>query len=174
MRNTNYIAPSKRIVRRRPAEPKPVVVRKLRARARVTNRPAELPNVDLRSIAARRFTDITSQVIIDQGGESRLSEAKLQQIRRFAGASAMAEDMEARFARGEQIDISEYTALISASCRLSSQIGLTRAMKQVPSLDDYLKAKVIDGEVIRSRTRPVRRSSRAIEYEPDDDDDTDY
>lgn len=171
MRALNNIAPSKRIVRRKPAEPKPIVTRKLRARARVTNRPAELPNVDLRSIVARRFTDITSQVIIDLGGEGRVSEAKLQFVRRFAGASAMAENMEAAYARGELVDIAEYAALISAACRASSRFGLNRAQKVVPSLEDYLKAKEIEGEVVRSRTRLVRRQSQRItEIEPDDDD----
>lgn len=134
---------------------KPVVQRKLRARARVTNRPAELPNVDLRSLVARRFTDITSQLIIDLGGEGRISEAKLQLVRRFAATAAMAENMEAAFARDEAINIAEHAALTSALCRLASRIGIDRNAKNVtPALRDYLEHK-------------TKRNGRIIEHDED-------
>jgi hypothetical protein len=52
-------------------------------------------------------------VASDQGGAERLSEARLQLIRRFSATAVLAEQMEARLARGEQIDIQEYSLVVS-------------------------------------------------------------
>jgi hypothetical protein len=122
-----------------------LVVRKTKARARVSNNAALLPGVDGRSIAARRFHDISVAIITDQGGIDRLSEARLQLSRRFAACAAMAEQIEARYARGETIDIAEHATLASTMVRIANKIGMGRAQKVVPSLQEYLNAK---GEVI--------------------------
>ena len=78
------------------------------ARSRLSNGRDVLPDVDGRSILARRYRDIVAAVVFDQGGAGHLSEARLQLIRRFSAASVLAEQMEARIARGEQINIQEY------------------------------------------------------------------
>lgn len=108
------------------------------ARSRITNGGAILPGIDGRSALARRFRDIASAVAIDLGGADRLSEVKRQLIRRFAGAAALAEQLEAKLANGQSVDVSEHAALTSSLVRISSRIGLTRAMKKVPDLHDYL------------------------------------
>jgi hypothetical protein len=75
--------------RRRVAAPKPPDSRlptagKAQARSRLSNGRDVLPNVDGRSLVARRYRDILCAVASDQGGAERLSEARLQLIRRFS------------------------------------------------------------------------------------------
>lgn len=117
---------------------------KASGRSRVTNGKEYLPNVDGRSVLARRMRDVASQVAADLGGVERLSEAKRQLIRRFAGAAALAEQLEAQVANGKTIDINEHATLTSSLVRIASRIGLGRAMKRVPSLDEYLASKEME------------------------------
>jgi hypothetical protein len=78
-------------------------------------------------------------VVSDQGGAEHLSEAQLQLIRRFSAASMLAEQMEARFAQGEQGNIQEYSVLVSTIVRVAQRIGIWRRAKNVtPSLKQYL------------------------------------
>jgi hypothetical protein len=81
-------------------------------RSRLSNGTKLLPDLDGRSAMARRFKDITSAVLTDQGGADQCSESRLQLVRRFAAAAVLAERMEARLANGEEINIAEqWTAL---------------------------------------------------------------
>jgi hypothetical protein len=121
--------------------------RKPEARSRVSNHADLLPNVDGRSIIARRYRDIASQIVADQGGIGRCSEARLQLVRRFAAAACLAEQMEARMARGEQIDIGVHSHLSSTMTRVAQRIGLDRRAKVVPStLQDYIDGHVSEVE----------------------------
>ena len=109
------------------------------ARSRVTNGADILPGVDGRSMTARRYRDITSQIIADQGGEGRLSEARLQLIRRFAAAAVIAEQMEAKLALGAEIDIVQNSQLASTLVRIAARIGINRILRDVsPALSDIL------------------------------------
>jgi hypothetical protein len=99
-----------------------------------------LPDVDGRSLVARRYRDIVCAIASDQGGAEQLSEARLQLIRRFSAACVLAEQMEARLARGEQINIQEYSLLVSTIVRVAQRIGINRVPREVaPSLAEYLK-----------------------------------
>jgi hypothetical protein len=55
----------------------------------------------------------------------------LQLIRRFAAAAVLAEQMEARLANGEQIDIAEHATLSSTLVRLAQRIGIDRVPRDV-------------------------------------------
>jgi hypothetical protein len=113
---------------------------KAQARSRLSNGREVLPNVDGRSIVARRYRDIVCAVASDQGGAEQLSEARLQLIRRFSAAAVLAELMEARLARGEQINLQEYSLLVSTMVRVAQRIGIDRIPRDVaPSLAEYLK-----------------------------------
>jgi hypothetical protein len=50
-------------------------------RPRITNGKDILPDLDGRSAMARRFKDITSAVLTDQGGADHCSESRLQLVR---------------------------------------------------------------------------------------------
>jgi hypothetical protein len=118
---------------------KPAGPRKPEARSRVSNGADILPGVDGRSIIARRYRDIIAAIEIDQGGADHMSEARAQLIRRFAAAAVLAEQMEARLANGEQIDIAEHATLSSTLVRLAQRIGINRVPKDItPSLSEYL------------------------------------
>jgi hypothetical protein len=113
--------------------------RKPEARSRVSNGVDVLPDVDGRSIIARRYRDIQSAIInSDQPGE--LSETRLQLVRRFSAAAVLAEQMESRLANGEQIDVSEHALLVSSLVRIARLIGIDRVPVDVsPTLHDILR-----------------------------------
>lgn len=113
-----------------------------------------MPSVDGRTHAAKRWAEVCSNLISDQGGLDNVSEARLHLVRRLAAVTSIIEDMEAAHVRGESIDMDAYLALVNASVRLSNTIGLSRKSKQVPDLDSYLR----------------NRQPRLIEHSEDDDD----
>jgi hypothetical protein len=117
-------------------------------RSRVTNGADVLPGVDLRSATARRYRDLYEAMCVDQGGIERLSQARLQLIRRFAAASVLAEAMEARLAAGLPVDVTEFSTLASTAVRIAQRIGLDRRARNVtPSLQDYIEGRAtIDAE----------------------------
>lgn len=133
------MATSTRTAPRKPRAGAATASRKPTARARATNQPAILANVDGRSLIARRFYDVCQAIIADQAGLARCSEARLQLIRRFAAAAVMAESMESRLASGEAIDVAEHALHCSTLVRLASRIGINRVAKNVtPTLEQYL------------------------------------
>jgi hypothetical protein len=118
-------------------------------RSRLTNGKDLLPDIDGRSAMARRFKDIASAVLVDQGGIDQCSEGRLQLVRRFAAAACLAEQMEAALVRGEQIDIAEHGLLCSTLVRIAQRIGINRVPKNVtPHLHDYLEAHSADEGVL--------------------------
>jgi hypothetical protein len=138
------------VARQKSAGSRATYPRKSHTRSRVSNGHDVLPNVDGRSIIARRYRDITTAILADQGGADRCSESRTQLIRRFAAAAVLAEQMESRLANGEQIDIQEHATLSSTLVRLAQRIGIDRAMHDVtPSLDQYLADKeAVDADVV--------------------------
>jgi hypothetical protein len=111
------------------------------ARSRVTNGKEILPGIDWRSPTARRYRDLVAQIVADQGGADRMSESRLQLIRRFAAAAVMAERAEADLANGKQIDVNEHALLCSTLVRLANRIGIDRRSKNLtPTVADYIEA----------------------------------
>ena len=117
-------------------------------RSRISNGQEILPGVDQRLAIARRYRDLVAQIAIDQGGADRCSEVRMQLIRRFASGAVLAEELEARLARGEAVDIADHALLSSTLVRLAQRIGINRVAKDLtPSLDDYLRSSTLpDGE----------------------------
>jgi len=129
-------------------------MRSVKNRSRVSNGRELLPGIDGRSAMARRFYDLTTQIAVDQGGHDQISETRLQLIRRFAAASVLAEQLEARLANGEKIDSSEHALLVSSCVRLARQLGVNRVAKNVtPSLGEYLRDRP------QARPRVIEHSS---------------
>lgn len=123
--------PSKRLAPRPPE-----------ARSRVSNHRDLLPNVDGRSIQARRYRDILASVCTDQGGIDRMSEVRLQLARRYAACCVLAEQMEADLVNGRQINLDEYSVLVSASVRVAQRIGVVRVPKDVtPDIKSYIEGR---------------------------------
>jgi hypothetical protein len=105
--------------------------RKAHGRSRVSNGNKTLPDVDGRLRISRRFRDIASAIIVDQGGIEQCSESRKQLVRRFAAACCLAELEEAKLARGEEIDVSAHALLCSTLTRLASRIGLDRTPRDI-------------------------------------------
>jgi hypothetical protein len=140
----NMPASSAPQARRKSADIRP---RKPVARSRVTNGSDVLPGIDGRGVIARRYRDIASAIVADQGGADRLAEARLQLIRRFAAAAVLAEQMEAALANGTPINISEHALLTSSMVRVGLRIGINRRAREiVPSLQHYLETQGDGGE----------------------------
>jgi hypothetical protein len=103
-----------------------------------------LAGIDGRSATARRYKEILTTIIADQGGADRLSETRSQLIRRFAAASVLAETIEARIIEGEPVDLNEHAQLSSTLVRLAQRIGIDRRARNVtPTLSEYLEAKAV-------------------------------
>src|SRR5262249_81067 len=108
-------------------------------KSRLTNAPVLLANVDGRTTVARRYRDIATAIATDQGGADRLSETRLQLIRRFSAAACLAEQLESRLARGEEIGIQENSLLGSTMGRVAQGIGIDRRARNIMrSLSEYL------------------------------------
>ena len=113
--------------------------RKDYARDKLTNGSKTLPDTDGRLRIARRFRDIAAAILVDQGGADLCSESRRQLIRRFSAACVLAEDLEGRLARGEEIDVERHALLCSTLTRLAQRIGIDRRAKNItPSLSEYL------------------------------------
>ncbi len=141
----------------KPDESSPPARRKPTARARVSNGRDVLPNVDGRSLIARRYRDIADAILVDQGGAARCSESRVQLVRRFAAASVLAEQLEARLANGEQIDIAEHATLSSTLVRLAQRIGIDRVARDVGglSIGDIMRAAAAGDAVDSSEGVPT-------------------
>jgi hypothetical protein len=132
---TLEMAPHRKAVAPRRGGPGGVKGERAHGRSRLSNMVGRLPDVDRRTAVGRRFHDITRALTIDAGAIAAdnydLPEAKRQLIRRFAGASVIAEMMEAKLAAGQEINISEHAQLCSVLVRLSQRIGIDRAMREI-------------------------------------------
>ena len=99
----------------------------------------QLPGVDGRTLAARRYRELVSGIASDLGGD--LSIAKQAIVCRAASLITWAEQAEADFAKSGKLDVATYTTAINSLRRLLADIGLDRQAKDVPDLKDWLAAR---------------------------------
>jgi hypothetical protein len=141
-----------------------LVKRKSHGRSRVSNGRDILPDVDGRSVIARRYRHVVGAILTDQGGEDRCSESRKQLIRRFAAAAVLAEQLEGRLANGEQINIAEHATLSSTLVRLASRIGIDRMPRDVtPTLRQYLGARATETATSESDAPDPNETSADLE-----------
>jgi hypothetical protein len=117
------------------------ITRKQLGLPRVTNASDLLPGIGVGTSAeGRRFRDLVIQICEDQGGLERLSEARIQLVRRFTAACVLAEGLENKIIAGEPININEHALLCSSLVRIANKIGISRTPKNVtPHLHDYIE-----------------------------------
>src|SRR5262245_15414829 len=77
-----------------------------------------LGDLDGRTTAAKTARRLISEIESDLGGSDRLSAAERVLAHRAAVATAMAEDMEARWLTGHPVDIGAYGTLVNVTTRL--------------------------------------------------------
>jgi hypothetical protein len=147
---------STEIAHRSPGDRSHVGQRSAAQRSRITNGRDLLPDIDGRGAVARRFRDIVSAILVDQGGVDQCSESRKQLIRRFAAAAVIAEQMESRLANGEQISITEHAQLASTLVRIAQRIEINRRANDItPALPDYLDAAETE---VEARNAPHRKA----------------
>src|SRR4051794_36916850 len=96
--------------------------KKRHGRSRVTNGKELLHNIDGRSITARRYRDILSELVSDMGGDP--SGAQMAIARRASALCCVCEQAEAEMVAGGSINLAEFTTAANSLRRLLSDLGL--------------------------------------------------
>ncbi len=96
--------------------------------------------VDGRSVEARRFRDILSEITSDLGGSDSLSEGQRQLARRAAMLSVRGELMEAEAVSTGEMDLAAYGSLTDQLGRVLARIGLKRIAHEPLTLSQQLAA----------------------------------
>jgi hypothetical protein len=126
--------------------------KQLCGRSRITNGSTLLPEVDGRSLWARRARDLISLHTSDCGGADNCSQAELSIIRRVATLTVELEHMEMRFATAEHgadpDELKTYQMCTNTMRRCLESLGLKRRPKDITGLSL--------GEVLREGLRHDR------------------
>lgn len=123
---------------------KQVATRKPYARSRVTNGVTLLPEVDGRSVWARRMRDVMSLHISDLGGPDAITEAQFSLVRRIAVLTVELETLEQTFALDGHASLRGldlYTRTAGHLRRMLATLGVRNREHAPVTLDDYLHAK---------------------------------
>ena len=87
--------------------------------------------VDGRTRQAKLYAQAVADIAADLGGEDAISRAELELVRRAAGLSVLASMAEAKLLAGEEVDVSQLTAVGNAQRRLLATLGLERRARDV-------------------------------------------
>jgi hypothetical protein len=115
-----------------------------RLRSRVTNGSSLLPELDGRSLWARRYRDLIALHVSDLGGEAGVSQAQLSLIRRAAALTVELERWEARFAADDGAPaeaLAVYQRCLNSLRRTLEALGLDRKARTL-DLDAVIDAIV--------------------------------
>ena len=111
----------------------------------VKTRLLTLADLDSRTRACRHALDLRANFLSDLGGEDRTSVAQRELAQRASILGAMLEDVEARWLRGDTVELPEYATLVNAQRRVLSDVGLERRMRDTtPNLSSYLQLKAAE------------------------------
>lgn len=97
--------------------------------------------LDGRTQAAKEARAMRSAIIRDLTGsddETALSAIRLALVEAFAVQTAIINDANVRWLRGDPVNLSEITTLSNARNRTATMLGLDRVMRDVTDLDSYL------------------------------------
>jgi hypothetical protein len=94
-----------------------------------------LHDLDRRTAAYRRTTDLIAQIEADAGGHDRLSTGQRQIIQRAAILGSLSEHLEALWMAGEPFDPVTYCTIVNAQKRLLEAVGLRRVPKEIDADD---------------------------------------
>jgi len=112
-----------------------------------------LSDLDRRTLAFKRTTELIGQVEQDLGGSDQLSAAERQLIQRGCILGSIAEHLEVQWLDGAPVDSGEYALICNAQRRMLMAIGLNRrardalaprpSLPPMRSLSDMLKAREV-------------------------------
>ena len=96
--------------------------------------------LDNRSSAAKEFDRLAAEIQTDLGRREQLSAIELALIEAFCGSAILLNGLNTKILLGQEIELSEYAAVVSSMVRVGSRLGLHRRQCDVtPSLGDYLR-----------------------------------
>jgi hypothetical protein len=96
--------------------------------------------LDNRSSAAKEFDRLAAEIQTDLGRRAQLSAIELALIEAFCGSAILLNALNTKILLGQEIELSEYAAVVSSMVRVGSRLGLHRRQCDVtPSLGDYLR-----------------------------------
>jgi hypothetical protein len=137
------------------AEPAP---KKRRWRPTAKPRLLMLEDLDRRSAVYRVISDEIRAIESDLGGGDRLSAAEHAIVHDATLAGAMAQDLAARWLRGEEIELASFATLANTRRRGLETVGIKRQPKDAtPTLANYLAAH----DAIAARAVPIQRAAAA-------------
>ncbi len=111
------------------------------ARSALTSLPI-LGLIDGRTRPALAFKAAVADLISNLGGDTVVSRAELELIRRAAGLSVLSAQLEAEIVGGEDVNVERYVTVINAQRRVLVTLGLKRRARDVtPPLEQYLAAR---------------------------------
>jgi hypothetical protein len=94
----------------------------------------------MRTAAAQAAKALVDSLIVDLGGDTRLTAGELQLVQRAAMTGAIVADFEARWVAGQSIALHEYLAAVNVQRRVLAKLGLRRRSRDVtPTLQQYLR-----------------------------------
>jgi hypothetical protein len=98
-----------------------------------------LDDLDRRTSASRYAVGLRDGLISDMGGDDVATNGQRELAQRAATLGAMCEDREAKWLKGEPVELAEYCTMVNAQRRVLADIGLERRAKNVtPDLSQYL------------------------------------
>jgi hypothetical protein len=101
-----------------------------------------LDDLDRRTKAAQRAFDLHDRLVAERGGAESMSVLRYSMTRSVAVLSAMVEDMQVKWLRGERVDPAAIATLLNARRREAEIIGIDPELKDVtPDLKTYLAGK---------------------------------
>lgn len=133
---------------------KAYALRKPKARSRIGNGSAIMAGVDGRSRRARLVHDVFTELVSDQGGPERMSQARKDLTMGFAVSAALVREAGEAFCKQEPIDFDQFNQMLSNMVRVGARIGINRVAKDVTPLREYMRTK---------RTEPSGRISSKSE-----------
>lgn len=108
-------------------------------------RPLSLADIDRRTAAFRNSQALLADILSDLGGAANASAGQRELAQRAAVLAAMIADSEARWLRGDIIDLGNYLASVNAHRRVLATLGLERRARNVTlSPLDYARQKAAE------------------------------
>jgi hypothetical protein len=138
---SSHIAPAKPPRRARKLEDQ---TRKPEGRSALSNGRLLAPEVDGRSMWARRLADLVALHLSDLGGLDAVSEAERSLVRRVATLEIELEKLEASFAQAGQADPADldlYSRVSGNVRRILESLGLKRVAREINPIQQYIEAK---------------------------------
>jgi hypothetical protein len=98
----------------------------------------EIGPVDGRLRPAHKFREMAEGMAADRGGRDQLTRGEEALIRRAAGLEVLADLIEEKLVRGEDVSVVDYGNVVSRQTRVLQVLGLERKARNV-TLDGYIK-----------------------------------